>query len=372
MKKIIIVTNDIWDNSDEMWGFNIFAENGFHIEIWRVGALIIGTKIWEKPKTQYKIYTIKNNRELRQMILKRIWMKPIYLFYIAGSQYLNRARAFIKLTGGCYCNVSIGPLGSRSNHIQLEETLKVEHHWMDRFLPKYNFLGSDIHKCSLHSKYEIEHANNIMIHIYDYDCYLRTELMPDEKDIENNYILFYDQNFLEHKDITNYGIKKWIPNERVYIEEIKKFLRKVEMEFSLPIVIAAHPTGKKSDLRKIYGDRKIVYDKTCLYTKNAKFVIACMSGAINFAVLYNKPILFWNCYQLKNSYLYYDWQCIKCRILNGRILDISKSLDQADLKTYLTNPKNYKDFMEYITSNRKEKRLFFEIVVEYLNKIKMD
>jgi len=367
MKKIIVISNDIWENSDETWGFDTFSKNGYHVEIWRVGALTSCTKIWTTPHFDYPVITIKSYRELIRRILTMSIHKPMYLFYIAGEQHLDKEKALIRIMGGQYCNVSIGPLGSRNNHLRLKEVSRTEHHWMDWFPAKYNFLGAEIHKCGLHSKYEIEKGNNIMLHIYDYDCYLRNQKFELKEDDPKEYILYYDQNFLEHKDITNFGLRKWIPNEKVYISEIQGFLDDIEKYFKLPIVIAAHPTAAQSDLKKIYGDRKIVYGNTCGYTKNSKFVIAFTSGAINYAVLYKKPILFWTCYQLKNTDLYLEWQCVKCSILKGRILNIS-SKSNKNYEDYLTNPQNYEKFLGYITADKNENRLFFDIVVDYLNK----
>ena len=367
-KRLICIANDIWENSDAMWGFNTFRKNGYSVEIWRVGAITIGTKIWTSPQFSYPVMTIKSKKEMRKKIISASIDKPMYLFYISGKQYFDCEKALIKLLGGKYCNISIGPLGSKYNHLQLKEIMNREHHWMDKFPATYNFLAAEIHKCSLHSKYEIENGNNVMIHTYDFDCYLRNENTICQPKSCEEYILFYDQNFLEHKDITNFGIKKWIANENIYIKEINNFLLKVEREYGLPIVIAAHPTATNSDLKKVYGSREIIYGNTCGYTKNAKFVITCMSGAINYAVLYKKPILFWSCYQLKNTDLYLEWQCVKCKILKGKILDISSEWTEK-IECYLTNPNNYEAFIKYITSNLSEKRLFFDIVVDYLNKL---
>ena len=365
-RRIICIVNDIWENSDEVWGFNTFRENGYCVEIWRVGALTIGTKIWEKPQFSYPVITIESKKELDSKILKMSLYKPIYLFYFSESKYFDKEKALIKLLGGKYCNVSIGPLGSRDNHLQLREVMSRKRHWMDNFLATYNFLAAEIHKCGLHSKFEAEYENNIMIHTYDYDYYLRNQ--NSKSKCGKEYILFYDQNFLEHKDIINYGIKRRITNEKVYIKEISNLLLKIEMEYGLPVVIAAHPTSKNANLKKIYGSREIIYGKTCEYTKNAKWVVTCASGAINYAVLYKKPILFWTCYQIKNSDIYFEWQCIRCNILKAKILDISDNL-KGNIQNYLTNPDNYEKFMNYITSNPNEKRLFFDIVVGYLNKM---
>lgn len=364
MKKMIIIVDDIWEDSNQVWGFDLFAENGFLLEIWRVGSLTIGTKIWEKPSEKYKTFTIQNMMDMRKKIVARSMQRPLYMFYITGRSYFDEEKVLIKLLGGQYCNVSIAPLGSRSNCIRYQEVKATSKHWMDRFPAKYNFLGADIHKCALHSNREMESDRNVIIHIYDYDCYIKNQNI--ETDIDYRYILFFDQNFLEHKDQVNFDVRKWIPNEKKYIQQMEIFLEKIEKDFNLPIVVAAHPTAKKEDLKRIYGNRKIVSGNTCGYTKKADFVITFNSGAINYAVLYKKPILIWTCDQLKNTDLYLNWQHIKAKRLKARMLDISKDVTNINISDYLTNPCNYEEFLKFITGNINENRTFFEIVVDYL------
>ena len=67
---------------------------------------------------------------------------------------------------------------------------------------------------------------------------------------------------------------------------------KVEKEFDVKVEIAGHPKTDHDEFPSYFGRRKTVYGKTWKMIRDSKFIINRNSTAINFAVIYNKPIIF--------------------------------------------------------------------------------
>lgn len=367
-KKIICIANDFWPDSDEKWGFNLFKENGYEVEIWRVGALTVNYTVFEELKFNYTIRKFKTWKEFYFCLIKQEMKRTIFLFYSSGKK-LHLSMAAIHVLGGKYCVIDFSSANNTRNAIFNEKKVKsTEKHWMDYFLPDYSFLGSRHNLSSINSKFQLEHGNNVYLHTYDYDVYLKDKYYNTYKsmiDIKHPYVLFVDQNFFDHKDQTNASMKKWIPDEETFIFEMQRFLNEVEKQFSLPVVVSAHPVTCKR-IKEIYGNRQIVYGNTCGYTANADLVISSSSGAMGFAVMYQKPLLIYNNYQLKRNFFYMELQMPKSRILNAKIVNISKDVKNIQLSDYVTDV-NYKEYIEYLTADVTQKELFMEEVLKYIN-----
>lgn len=367
-KKIIGIANDFWVDSDEKWGLNLFHQNGYEIEIWRVGAITLNFSIFEKLNFSYPVIQIKTWKEYYLRLIRQNMKDTIFIFY-GRHVSLNPSMAEICLLGGKYCVVEWTSANNTRYAILNEKRIRnTEKHWMDRFMPAYSFLGSKHNVSAMNSNFQIKHGNNIYLHTYDYDVFLKSKRNKRaDRDMESMepYILLIDQNFLDHKDQQNGAMKKWIPNEEQYIREMRYFLKKIEEQFKLPVVVAAHPVTCKR-IKEIYGDRKIVYGDTCGYTANAELVISSSSGAMGFAVMYKKPLLLYNNFQLKRNFFYMELQMPKARILNAKIVNISRNLDEIDFRKYVTEP-NYKKYMEYLTADADREDLFMDVVLQYLN-----
>lgn len=367
-KKLVCIANDFWVDSDEKWGLNLFYQNGYEIEIWRVGAITQKFSIFENLNFSYPVIQIKTWKEYYLLLSRQNMKNTVFIFY-GRHESLNPSMAEICLLGGKYCVVEWTSANNTRHAILNEKRIRnTEKHWMDRFMPAYSFLGSTHNMLTMNSNFQIKHGNNIYLHTYDYDVFLKNKYnKKTNQDMEpmEPYILLIDQNFLDHKDQKNGFMKKWIPNEEEYIQEMQHFLNKAEEQFKLPIVVAAHPVTC-TRIREIYGNRKIVYGDTCGYTANAKLVISSSSGAMGFAVMHKKPLLLYNNWQLKRSFFYMELQMPKARLLNAKIVNISHNLDDIDLKAYVTEPE-YSKYMEYLTADSEKEELFMNVVLRCLN-----
>lgn len=367
MKKIIFVASifaPAWRLTE--WA-DLYQENGYEIEFWEVG-MIWGLKIFNEPYDQYVYKRIETLKQLYISVLKQKNKKTIFLF-MSTETIFNFCQALICILGGKYCVIDFVSANTCRRDILLEKKIKMtEKHWMDHFLPAYSFLGSRHHIYTIRSNYQLENGKNIYVHSIDFDEYLKNRKYKtaENEDQSGPYILFVDQNFFDHSDQVNFcNNQKWINDEETFIEEMHNFLDEVEKQFSLKVVVAAHPS-KAARIKELYNGREIVYGNTCGYIKNAEYVIACCSGAIGYAVLYRKKMLIYTSNIIKRSMFYMEYQLPKARILKAKLINISRNINQYKLEDYLTDVSKYDDYIEYLTGDIESEDLLKDVILKYI------
>jgi hypothetical protein len=130
----------------------------------------------------------------------------------------------------------------------------------------------------------------IPLHSHDYDTYLqvRDRVIPDD----STFAVFIDGNDFYHLDFRYIGerIPSWL---EAYFSSLRAFFDHVEKTLQVRIVIAAHPSSQYTDEQRAhFGDREVIRGKTAELVRQARVVILHASTAVNFAILFEKPILF--------------------------------------------------------------------------------
>ncbi len=140
-------------------------------------------------------------------------------------------------------------------------------------------------------------------HSFDYDYYLilREELVDSEED----YGVFIDQNLPFHPEHLYCDIIR-VTSPEDYYPVINSFFSRLEQECKCPIIIAAHPTTNPESAELYFHGRKIVYGNTARLIRNARFVLTHDSTALNFALLFKKPLLFFTTNALEQSIIQQD------------------------------------------------------------------
>ena len=130
----------------------------------------------------------------------------------------------------------------------------------------------------------------VWLHALDYDRYLEENKKPISSGTLNKGV-FLDAYMPYHPDFALLGETNPLKADEYY-PNLCRFFERIENEQNTKIEIAAHPRSDYRDPPKYFGDRRVHLGKTIECVRSAKFVIAHSSTAINFAVLYRKPILF--------------------------------------------------------------------------------
>ena len=128
----------------------------------------------------------------------------------------------------------------------------------------------------------------VWIHTLDYDIYLGNK---ESVQGGTKMAVFLDEYFPFHPDYIHTGTNPPVtPDE--YYPPLCKFFNYVEKKLCLNVVIAAHPRSHYDKMPDFFQGRKVIRGKTFELIKDSKFVIMHASTAINFSVLYKKPMIF--------------------------------------------------------------------------------
>lgn len=170
------------------------------------------------------------------------------------------------------------------------------------------------------------------IHNLKYDEYLKSE--EEERVVDYKYILFMDAG-LAH--LPNVSGKANSINKEEYLEDMNRLFDRLEAEYHLPVIVAAHPKSGYGE--NDFNGRKIILYKTPALLKYAEFVLAHYSTSLIDLVLQKKPVIF----LYSEAYMNSPSQTILitaseyAKMLNASLIDIKKDEEikvEFDEKAY--------------------------------------
>lgn len=139
-------------------------------------------------------------------------------------------------------------------------------------------------------QYPMDHDTKIIwAHTRDYDVYLNERDRPVQ--IDQRMGVFLDEYLPFHPDYVQAGLPPPSGPDS-YFPALRRFFDLMEHACGLKIVIAAHPSANYDEHADYFGGRQIVKGKTLELIRKSSCVIAHESTALNFAVLFRKPLLF--------------------------------------------------------------------------------
>jgi len=388
-RTIIFITNYPF-NEDyaRKYGFDILKKRGFDIVILNVFNFIYPEAVDKLPKYSklepvwnIEQVCVKSIKELeRQLNSIRGW-KIVFLKTAARIKLLRvlkRARIdYIKTFA------NIGPYFSCRNTFSnryIHSIIRLIKNPFDFFLqsivprmpypllgikhPKHIVLGSNLPGFVNPSpKTKIIHT-----HSYDYDRYLRNinihkpVFIPDE----DYYVHLLNSPWALH-DYVILNIKPSV-NKDEYKKIINNFLDFLEEKTKKRILIAANP--KATEDQNIYNGRPFIKNNTEQLVKYSSGVITHHTGAINFAVIHNKPICLISARKLDKNPFFHNCMHASSKALGLDINYIDTPEDWRHIEDkgiFHYNPESYADYTKkYITLNKSEKRLHWDIISDVL------
>lgn len=111
-----------------------------------------------------------------------------------------------------------------------------------------------------------------------------------KKLLDYRYFVFLDEYLIKHSDFKI--LNKSIEKENIYYKELNKFFKFIEINFKVKVVIASHPRADLAYNKSKFPTNQVFIDKTPQLMKYAEACITHASTSINFAVIFNKPIIF--------------------------------------------------------------------------------
>jgi len=208
------------------------------------------------------------------------------------------------------------------------------------------------------------------IHSLDYDLYLKDLLKPFKSNLKGEkYAVFIDEYLPFAHDYVYMGIKSPITPERYYFL-LCKFFSRVEKETGLEVVIAEHPSSMYEKHPDYFEGRRLIRGKTIELTRDSEFVLMHYSTSISFAILYNKPVLFFVTKEIEQSKIDIGHVQAFSLELNKGYINIDESYNISWDKELTIDKEAYANYKEkYIKRKGTEEKLFWQIVADEINKL---
>lgn len=198
-------------------------------------------------------------------------------------------------------------------------------------------------------------------HALDYDLYLAAR----DRRVERRVAVFLDEFVPFHPD---YGYMGVAPPDSAdhYYSVLRTLFDQVERSRGVQVVIAAHPRSNYEERTDYFGGRLTERGRTVELVRDADLVLAHTSTAINFAVLFEKPVIFVTTRGLRESY---EGPIIEetASLLGKRVYDLDEEPAVDWDRELAADRARYESFRHrYIKTRGSAEKPFWEIVADAL------
>ena len=200
-------------------------------------------------------------------------------------------------------------------------------------------------------------------HNLDYDNFIK---IKKKKIITKNFAVYIDQDFKNNDDLKNDGIK-FKNNE--FENKMKYFLNHIN-EKIINVKIAG---GNRRVIKKKLFNLQTKYLMTDTMIAQSKLVIGHNSTALQYAILFEKPILLLSCNELKKIEQIHKHILNLKKIIGCQYLDIDIDNLKSKKKLFKINRKKYYQYKKnYIKTNLNDSKTYFQIFKKNLLQINKD
>jgi len=224
-------------------------------------------------------------------------------------------------------------------------------------------------------KHVVNFVNNdstaiLRAHAFDYDRYLEEE-QKDESKVnipKVPYAVFIDQNWWDHPDrYFNDKPIEMIRRPELFFPEINNFFKKFSYQSGLDIVIAAHPRSNYNTQNNPYDSNIMIQGETISLVKGATVVLAHKSISLNFAVLYQKPVILLDSDYI-NPFLKNYLDLLEL-LLGAHRMNINHT-QSIQVKDLIVDKTKYRQFKEkFIKEPGTPEKFLWDIFCDYLYKM---
>lgn len=371
----------------ERFGIELLQRNGFKVEVWDLSRILYPefTKEFSPPDSfSYEGVSVFSDRRLMEKPLSTLSSSDfvvLLISYTLKSLWLYRA---ISRSNALYavCPANALPY---VKHTRPEEFIKKLRGLMQanpvgtamqlvfQRLPvmwfgvrQADFVLAGGEKSVSNIKSVSRMPEIIWAHTFDYDIYL--ELINRPSSAQEGYAVFLDDNLCHDPCFMAWGISYADPPE-VYYAQLRRFFDLLEKRTGKEVVIAAHPRSSYDKQPDWFGGRKLTKGKTAELVRGASFVLLQGSTSINYAVLFQKPIIFITTAALKKLYYGLLGQEM-ARAFDKKPVNIDEDYE-IDLEHELTvNQQAYQSYKEnYIKTCNSSELPFWQIVADRLKQL---
>lgn len=319
VKKYIFITSTFFTSHQyEQFGVDVFKERNLKVEIWDITRInykfsaeqlglhqLKGDNILIFQSKKSFSYALQNQGEgvffilICTLTIRTFWLfrrlsryKFRYALYALnfhpiGSKELNsKNKQFI------------GRLFQITPHKLLNFIFKKLPSWALLVKPADYELASGLKTVGFMRPVSMK-TKKVWMHAPDYDRFLDIR-QNHVRLIKKPYVVFLDENYPYHPDYKYMNESSPVTPSRYY-QLLNNFFDVIKAKFMVDVVIAAHPKFNYEDHPGVYKENQVVNGKTGELVQYADFVIAHSSTSINFAILFEKPVIMISTDEIDNS-----------------------------------------------------------------------
>lgn len=382
-KIIFFITSPFNQRDYKRFGIEVLQSNGFDVEVWNFTPFL-KPDVWENVKVPDPINWDKcisfSSLSDAKSIASNITSNTFIVCMIDYSfetfsvyKILSRnklpycvfmANAFLLFNNGKKMSDLLHRIGNATfDKIIANLFIRIPYKWLGVRPATLILAGGS---ASTSYKYPIDKkTETLWLHTLDYDIYLNE--LKNKVEIDDKLVVFLDEYLPFHPDLIHCGLSVPATSEEYY-PNLCKFFDFIENKYNIHVVIAAHPRSKYEEHPDCFGGRPVIKGKTIELVRKSKIIVSHCSTAINFAVLFNKPIIFITSDRLKHSWMR---NCIESMAsMFGKKSFNLDNIQLFDIKNeMLINDAAYKDYKQsYIKKDDSEDLPFWQILSNYINK----
>lgn len=385
-KFIHIVSSPFSQRDYVRYGIDILLADGFDVEVWNVGK-VVNKYAYEKGANLSGKFEIERVFNTENEFLECCRKLGKAFVFVAVSYNFNSLFLFKGLSkSGQTYSISVSYPDSASVKAAGMGEAKVLKHNKVRFFSKLKEISfkkifdkiiltvpprlcgvrhADIvfagGRKSRFSNPLIDVSTRVVdIHVNDYDTFL--ENSPSES-FDEKYAVFIDQNLPLNTDPL-YTKTARVVTVSNYFPSLTRFFDELEKELGMPVKIAAHPRAEYDSVPKVFGGRELLQGETARLVNDSSLVIAHYSYAVNFAVLYKKPLIFVTTDELKASFRRAATEAISSHFGKDPInVDCNNGIDWK--REMIIDTGIYDQYIfDFIKKPGTPKRMFWQVVGE--------
>jgi len=370
----------------ERYGIGLLRENGFEVEIWDFTPALneqLHRRVQVNEATTFHNYFLFKSKRSAIEAINNLHKQMTIIFllgYSAATCPIYRAVSHKAnlVYGFLFVNKLPDIIGDnrRSLSILYRRFVNITlYKVIDYFFSKLHFKAVGIRPAN----FVITAGNDtipggqpvdattkrLSFHALDYDLYLDAKKKDIQGQEGKKTAVFLDEYLPFHPDFIRLGVDSYAGPEEYY-PLLNKFFDYLEKTYGFQVVIASHPRSRYENHPDYFGGRLVRRGDTVKMVRGSSVVITHCSTSINFAILFEKPIIFITSDKLQKTYegAYID---AMAKALGKKSINLNRDIDIDIGRQLMVDGNAYRRYKNaYIKNEESEDLPFWQLFVKYL------
>ena len=387
IKKVVFFLQAHFNRRDyDRFGVRTLIENGFEVEVWDFTAFIANDEYQKirppDPIDWERHFSFKTKNDALSAIsdLERsVFVIPVIHYNLntyAIFRLLSKKKIFYSSSIlSCIVPNSFTPKERFLNKLRRSKIRNLPDRIFRRIpfgffgVRSANVILAPAEKYSISNLLVNDKSNVLWLHSLDYDRYLSMKDSPVSHDIRMG--VFVDQYLPFHPDAVYIKGTLVETTSEEYYPLLRNFFDFLEHKYEVRIVIAAHPRSKYEEHPDLFGQRDIIYGKTAELIRQSGFILLHNSIAINYAILFKRPVIFITTDEINNSFKHpcaegpsVEWLA---SFFGKKAYNLNNEMDINFENEMLIDKEAYRSYKNsYIKKYGSQERPYWEVVSDYI------